>query len=133
MYILTKGAGMNFAFPDVNNTPVGVGVSPITYPNTSYSTTSSPTVDHVTIECTPVVNLASRDSMSIGDEAGSLGGVTSFTVSGETMYTTGSTKVVISCFPPAHLTSSTGQNCLGVLPNTSGSCLVPSQVIVMAV
>ena len=132
MYMLTTGTGTNYAYPDTCETMVGSAESPITYTNTSYSSVATPYISTVTVECMPVVTLCSYDSISTGDESGTYGGTASFTFCGETMYSTGSTLTTVSCVTPAHYCSTTGQNCLGVLSNTTGSTLSPSQYIVYA-
>ncbi len=130
MYILTTGSGINYAYPDSCYTVVGTATSAVTYPSISYSAVASPYATTVYIECAPVVTMTSYDVISTGDELGTLGGVTSFTFDGETMYTSGCTTLYMDCSLAQRYCSVTEQNCLGVLSNAVGSCITPSQYIV---
>lgn len=129
MYLLTVGSGVNYAYPDSCYTVVGTATTAVTYPSTSYSSMASPYTTSVYIECAGVVTLTSYDTISTGDEAGTLGGVTSLTFDGETMYTSGCTNLYTECSPAQRYSSVTAQNCLGVLSNAVGSCITPSQYI----
>lgn len=130
MYVLTTGAATNYAYPDTCNTVVGSATSPITYPNTSYTSVASPYSTTLYIECGPVVTMTSYDTISSGDEAGTVGGTVSVTIIGQTMYTSGCSALYVDCSLAQRYCSVTGQNCLGTISNTVGSCISPSQYIV---
>jgi len=132
MFMLSMGPGMDLGFPDVCKTPVlGVPV-PIPYPDISFAATSEPTADNVLIECTPALNQVSEGLVSVGDDAGLELGLISEDISGETVYVVGCITVLVDCIPAQRLTSVTGQNAAGVLPNAPGVCVCPSQVTVLA-
>jgi len=132
MFMLSLGPGMSLGFPDVCKTPVlGVPV-PLPYPDMSFSATSEPMADNVLIECTPALNQVSLGLVSAGDDAGVQMGLISEDISGETVYVVGCITVLVDCIPAQRLTSVTGQNAMGVLPNAPGVCICPSQVTVLA-
>ncbi len=58
-------------------------------------------------------------------------GVVSHLEAGQTSYEVGCFTIMIGGAPVQRLTSVTGQNCMGVMPNGSGVCLVPSQVTLL--
>lgn len=131
MFALTLGSGMDFAFPDVCITPAAPSPVPVPYPNTSETISTEPAVENVTIDCMPVINQMSVGLMSEGDEAGTLLGVTSLMVSGQTSYSLGCSTIFMGGAPCQRLTSLTKQNCMEVLPNAVGSTIAPSQVTVL--
>jgi hypothetical protein len=131
MFALTLGSGLDFSFPDVCLTMVGPDPAPVPYPNFSETITTEPSVDNVTIDCMPVINLMSKGLVSEGDEAGELLGMVSHMDSGETGYTLGCFTIFMGGAPCQRLTSLTEQNCLEVLPNSVGLAIAPSQVTVL--
>jgi hypothetical protein len=131
MFMLSMGPGMDMAFPDVCLTPVGPVVVPVPYPNTAMSVTTAPMVANVLVECTPGLNMMSKGLVSLGDQAGVLLGVASHMEAGQTSYMVGCATIMVGGSPAQRLTSVTGQNCLGVLPNAVGACIAPSQVTVL--
>jgi hypothetical protein len=130
MFALTMGSGVDFAFPDVCLNPA-VEPVPIPYTNMSETIPTVPAVDNVTIDCMPVINLMSVGLVSEGDEAGTLLGVVSFMMSGQTAYSLGCETIFMGGAPCQRLTSLTLQNCMEELPNTVGSTIAPSQVTVL--
>lgn len=132
MFMLTMGAGMDFGFPDVCLTPAGPAVVPIPYPNTAMTATTSPTAPNVFVDCMPAINQMSMGMVSLGDQAGVAGGVVDHIISGQTMYNVGCITILVAGAPAQRLTSVTGQNVMGKMPNTVGSCLCPSQVTVLS-
>lgn len=131
MFALTLGSGVDFAFPDVCLTPIAGVPVPVPYPNVSETITTEPAVENVTIDCMPVINLMSKGLVSEGDEAGTLLGVASLMVSGQTGYTLGCATIFMGGAPCQRLTSLTEQNCLEEMPNCVGSTIAPSQVTVL--
>jgi len=136
MFMLTMGAGTNLAFPDVCITPVpsptGQVPTPIPYPDTAMTATSDSPANNVLVDCMPALNLKSEGKVSLGDNAGVQGGVVSHDVSGESFYVVGCITILVDGVPAQRLTSVTGQNAQGVLPNAPGMCIVPSQVTVLS-
>jgi hypothetical protein len=122
---------MDLAFPDVCLTPVGPVPVPTPYPNTAMSAATAPMVANVLTECTPSINMTSMGLVSLGDQPGVLLGVVSHLEAGQTSYMVGCATIMVGGAPAQRLTSVTGQNCLGVLPNAVGACIVPSQVTVL--
>ena len=131
MFMLSMGPGMDLAFPDVCLTPVGPVPTPVPYPNTALSATTAPMVPNVLVECTPALNMMSKGLVSMGDQAGVLLGVASHMEAGQTSYMVGCATIMVGGAPAQRLTSVTGQNCMGVLPNAVGACIAPSQVTVL--
>ena len=130
MFMLTMGAGMDLGFPDVCLTPAVVPV-PVPYPDIAMTATTAPAAYNVLVDCMPVINQLSTGLLSFGDEAGTLGGVGSHLIDGQTEYIVGCTTILVDGIPAQRLTSVTGQNCLAKLPNAPGMCLCPSQVTVL--
>jgi hypothetical protein len=131
MYMLSMGAGMNLGFPDVCNTPTPVGPIPIPYPNINMSATTAPAAYNVLVDCMPSLNLLSKGLVSFGDNTGLLMGVVAPMDCGQNLYMAGCFTILVDGIPAQRLTSITGQNCLGVLPNAPGMCICPSQVTVL--
>ncbi len=131
MFMLTMGAGMDMGFPDVCITPVGPVPTPIPYPNTAMTATSVPAAFNVLVDCMPSLNMLTKGMVSVGDNAGVAGGVVSHLMSGQATYLVGCFTILVDGVPAQRLTSVTGQNAAGVLPNAPGMCIVPSQVTVL--
>ncbi len=135
MFALTLGEGMCLGFPDVCITPIpspaGPIPTPLPYPNTSESATCPDPAVNVLAECMPVINQMSSIAVSEGDDTGVEGGIVSHDISGETVFILGSLTVMADGLPIQRLTSITGQNAMGVLPNAPGACLVPSQFVML--
>ncbi|MDR0827772.1 MAG: DUF4150 domain-containing protein [Desulfovibrio sp.] len=132
MFMLSMGPGMDMSFPDVCLTPVGPAPAPIPYPNTAMSAATLPMVPNVLTECTPTLNMMSKGLVSLGDQAGVLLGAASHIMSGQTSYEVGCFTIMVGGAPAQRLTSVTGQNCMAVVPNSVGACIVPSEVTVLA-
>jgi len=131
MFRLTMGAGMDLGFPDVCLTPYVGGVIPVPYPDIAMTSTSAPAAYNVLVDCMPTINQLSMGLMSNGDEAGIAGGILSHLIDGQTTYMVGCFTILVDGVPAQRLTSVTGQNSLGMFPNASGICLLPSQVTVL--
>lgn len=136
MFMLSMGAAMDLGFPDVCltpiPTPVGPVPAPIPYPDIGMSATSSPAAYNVLVDCMPALNQMSEGLVSVGDDTGIYRGVVSHDISGETVYLVGCFTILVDGVPAQRLCSVTGQNAIGVLPNSPGMCLTPSQVTVLS-
>jgi hypothetical protein len=121
---------MNLGFPDVCITPA-VAPVPLPYPDIQMSATTAPAAYNVLVDCMPAVNLMSKGMVSFGDEAGTLGGVVSHLIDGQTTYLVGCETILVGGAPAQRLTSVTAQNCLVELPNAPGMTIAPSQVTVL--
>lgn len=130
MFQLNMGCGMDLGFPDVCLTPVVVPV-PIPYPDMAFSVTSAPAAYNILVDCMPALNQLSEGLVSVGDEPGVLLGVVSHLESGEAEYLLGCFTIFVDGPPAQRLTSMTGQNALGLLPNAPGMTIVPSQFTVL--
>ena len=131
MFALSMGVGMDMCFPDVCLTPTPAGPLPIPYPNMAMSASTMPMAFTVLTECTPTLNMMSKGLVSMGDQTGVAMGAVSHLVAGQTSYMVGCFTIMMGGAPAQRLTSVTGQNCLGVMPNGPGVCLVPSQVTLL--
>lgn len=132
MFMLTMGAGTELAFPDVCLTPAGPVPVPIPYPDVGETATSAPAAYNVMIDCMPVINTLSEGLVSAGDDVGVELGAVSHMISGETVHMVGCFTIFVDGLPAQRLTSVTGQNCMGVMPNAPGMCVTPSQVTVLS-
>jgi hypothetical protein len=130
MFQLNMGCGMDLGFPDVCLTPVVVPV-PVPYPDMAFSVTSAPAAYNILIDCMPALNQLSEGLVSVGDQPGVLLGVVSHLEAGEAEYLLGCFTIFVDGPPAQRLTSVTGQNALGLLPNAPGMTIVPSQFTVL--
>ena len=130
MFQLNMGCGMDLGFPDVCLTPVVVPV-PVPYPDMAFSVTSAPAAYNILVDCLPSLNQLSEGLVSVGDQPGVLLGVVSHLESGEAAYMLGCFTIFVDGPPAQRLTSVTGQNAMGLLPNAPGMCIVPSQFTVL--
>jgi len=131
MFMLTMGAGMDMGFPDVCDTPMVEGMITVPYPNISMTATDTPAAYNVLVDCMPAINQLSMGQVSTGDEVGMLGGVASARFDGESVYMVGCVTILVDGIPAQRMTSVTGQNAMGVMPNAPGISLSPSQVTVL--
>lgn len=130
MFQLNMGCGMDLGFPDVCLTPVVVPV-PVPYPDMAFSVTSAPAAYNILVDCMPALNQLSEGLVSVGDQPGVLLGVVSHLEAGEAEYILGCFTIFVDGPPAQRLTSVTGQNALGLLPNAPGMSIVPSQFTVL--
>lgn len=130
MFQLNMGCGMDLGFPDVCLTPVVVPV-PVPYPDMAFSVTSAPSAYNILVDCLPSLNQLSEGLVSVGDQPGVLLGVVSHLEAGEAEYLLGCFTIFVDGPPAQRLTSVTGQNAMGLLPNAPGMCAVPSQFTVL--
>jgi hypothetical protein len=135
MFMLTMGAGMDLGFPDVCITPIpsptGEIPTPLPYPDIGMTATNVPAAYNVLADCMPAINQLSMGTLSNGDEVGLEGGVVSHMIDGQTEYLVGCFTILVDGVPAQRMTSVTGQNAMGVMPNAPGMCLCPSQVTVL--
>lgn len=126
----TIGGGMCFAFPDVCQVPSPVGPIPTPFPNMGMCNQAEKFSIKVKFMMKEVVTLKSKIPNSMGDEAGSAGGIISGMIKGPAKFTKGSTKVKVEGQPIIQLTSMTAQN--GNNANMPvGSVIAPSQTKVL--
>ena len=69
--VSTSAGGICFAFPDVCNTPIGVGTVPVPYPNVGQLSDAQSVSDTVRAAGNPVIRDNSNIPTTTGDEAGS--------------------------------------------------------------
>ena len=118
--------------PDVCKTPAPppVGQIPIPYPNMGMLMQATGTSTKVKFVNKEVVTTKSKIPKSMGDEAGTIGGMVSGMNMGEVQFKKGSSKVKIEGQPCVHLTSITSHN--GSNANApAGTQVVPSQTKVI--
>ena len=125
MFAMTQMTGMDFAFPDVCKTLVGVAVVPIPYPNIALRTTAIPNVTNIFTECMPDHNLMTTTPVTNGDQAGLLLGIISSLIMGPSKNLFGSVKVFKDVMPATMMLCPTGQN--GEMPNAPGVSLLSGQ------
>ncbi len=129
-FMKTQMAGLDFAFPDVCNTPTPVGPVPIPYPNLAVPNTAIPSQFKVLVMAMPAHNLATTTPVSNGDNVGVAMNPMSGMVMGPDRHLMGSFKTLVGGMPVTKMLSPTGQN--GMSPGAFGMNLAPSQVKVMA-
>ena len=102
-----QGSSQNMGFPDVCNTPIGTGTSPLTYPNIGSDVMAVPFAATVLVSFMPGHNQTCKPTMTNGDNAGVAH--SSFMQSGGC--TTGNPIVHVGGTPSEHLcTISQGNN-----------------------
>jgi len=125
MFANTNGGGLDFAFPDVCNTPPVP--EPIPYPNFAPGPETVPFCANILFDCAPANNLESEVPLTQGDDAGVELGDASGTVMGPSRSMTAAFTVLLDGAPATRLTSVTIQNST----NMVGMRIVPSQVTVL--
>ena len=121
--------------PDVCKTPappppVGPGQIPVPYPNTGMLNQAQKTSTKVKFVNKEVVTLKSEIRKSMGDEAGTLGGMISGMNMDKVTFKKGSSTVKIEGQPCIHLTSMSAHN--GTNANApAGAQIAPSQTKVI--
>ncbi|WDE09507.1 DUF4150 domain-containing protein [Thalassomonas haliotis] len=78
-----KSGGISLVFPDVCKTPTPGGPVPIPYPNTGKASDTSSGTKKVKLDGQMAMVKGANYSTSIGDEAGSLGGIISGVTKGK--------------------------------------------------
>jgi hypothetical protein len=127
----TKAGGQCMGMPDVCLTPAPPSSPvPIPYPNFGMLSQAAKTAKKVFFVDKPVLTLKSEIPRSMGDEAGTSGGVVSGRNMDKVTFKKGSSKVIVEGQPCVHLTSVTGHN--GANANQpAGQVVAPSQVKVL--
>jgi hypothetical protein len=131
--VTTNGGGLAQAFPDVCKTPSPAGPVPVPYPNLAMPTDANAGTcsKKVLVLNKPVCTLMTQISRSMGDEAGTAGGVVSGKNMGEMSFLKGSSKVIVEGNPVVTQLAQTAHN--GVSANAPmGTQLAPSQAKVLA-
>ncbi len=123
--------GIDFAFPDVCKTLVGIVVVPLPYPNFGFRSMAIPSIYNQFTTCMIDQNLATIVPTTTGDEPGLLLGLLSNLIIGPSYHIFGSVKVFKTIFPATKMLSMTGQN--GLIFNMVGVTLVPCQFKVLIV
>lgn len=118
----TLGAGSATAQVDVCKTP---SVGPVPYPNVATNATAVPSQYRIMINGQPILNVASSNPTSSGDEAGVEGGVVSSMIKGPCMANKGSMCYMVGGTPAVRTLDPTTQNAA----NSMGSYMVPSQTL----
>jgi len=122
----SKGGGQCFGAPDVCKTPSPAGPIPIPYPNFGMVNQATKTSTKVKFVGKEAVTLKSEIPRSMGDEAGTAGGVISGKNMDKVTFKKGSSKVKVEGQPCVHLTSTTAHN--GANANMpAGAQIAPSQ------
>lgn len=107
----TKGGGQCDAFPDVCKTPMPpAGPIPLPYPNMGMLTQAQKTSTKVKIVGKETVTTKSEIPRSMGDEAGTAGGLMSGKNMDKITFKKGSSKVKVEGQPCVHQTATTGHN-----------------------
>ncbi|MEM9692087.1 MAG: S41 family peptidase [Myxococcota bacterium] len=119
MIASNNGAGGNFAFPDVCNTPAGPAVVPIPYPNMALNAMAFPFSPTVRYSFMNALNLGSMIPMTSGDE----GGVAHPMFKQAARYSMGNPKIFISMLPGIMLGCPTSGNNMNA---PLGAAIIPS-------
>jgi uncharacterized Zn-binding protein involved in type VI secretion len=126
----TKAGGQAMGTPDVCKTPSPGGPVPVPYPNIAMVAQASKTSTKVKFGGKAVVTTKSEVPRSMGDEAGTVGGVISNVNMNKVTFKKGSSKVKIQGQPCVYHTAMTAHN--GANANfPAGSQLAPSQTKVL--
>lgn len=109
--ITTTEGGICFTFPDVCLTPAPPGPPvPLPYPNIGQLSDATGTASSVLVNGKPVVTSNSSIPTTSGDEAGSVGGVTSGTTKGKVEFISFSASVLAEDGNVVRLGDTTRQN-----------------------
>lgn len=132
MFAVTKQAGQCVAsVPNMCIIPVpspgGPVPTPMPFPNLAMPIMGNPATLKVMIAGSPELTKSSKISISSGDEAGTLGGVVSGTISGVAELITSSATIKLEGNVALKLSDMTKQNG----GNTMGVVVAPSQAVVM--
>ena len=128
--VSTNLIGMSLGFPDVCKMPTPAGPVPVPLPNISMTSTANPSSASANVLCRGgmTMTMKSNTLLSNGDEAGTLGGLISQRIMGQSYYAAGSFTIFVNSMPSARWLAPTTQNAMP--PNAMGAQLVPSQIFV---
>jgi hypothetical protein len=124
MFGKTQMMGLDLGFPDVCKLPTLV---PVPFPNIGLSPMGVGAAYNILNVCAPAHNLLTTVPITMGDNAGILGGVVSQTDMGPSRRVTGSFTILLDGIPATRLTSMGPQNTI----NCPGMTIVPSQLTVL--
>lgn len=129
MFVLNSSPAMMIGFPDVCITMMGPIPTPVPYPNVGNESTGLPVPTHILMSVSPVHNLATMLSPSMGDLPG-FSGVASGMVMGPCRSLTHANTFLTGALPTKRM-GSTG---LSNLSNTFSVACTPNQckVLVLA-
>ncbi|SAK54245.1 PAAR-like domain-containing protein [Caballeronia ptereochthonis] len=116
----SSAGGTNYA-TTVNRTPPAA--VPVAYPNNAMRAQAIPNVPHILICGGPIHNQATLIPVTSGDAGGSMGGVSSGTVSSASQNTNGAQTVLVGGSATTRMTDPTIQNST----NAPGTGASPSQ------
>ncbi|MCY4305514.1 MAG: DUF4150 domain-containing protein [Aestuariivita sp.] len=119
----TFGIGQSIAVPDICKVPPFAVPAP--FPNNGLNATVVPTYYTIMINTQPELNIGACYAVTLGDEAGAMGGVVSSTISGIGRPMLGSVVYFVGGMPSWRVTALTIQNMI----NAPGTTMVPSQTI----
>ncbi len=124
MFANTQGGGTDNAQPDVCKVPAPPGPPvPTPFPNVGQGATATGAVMNVLVSGAPAHNLGTTTPMTMGDQAGTLGGMVSNRFGATRRHTVGCTTVLIGGKPATRLGAASSQN----NNNCIGARTVPSQ------
>lgn len=126
-YVNNGLSGQDMAPADVCKTPAPpLPFIPVPYPNMGMRSTAIPTQFTVMILAQPMHTIATMVPTTLGDQAGSLGGVASSTFMGPSQHSKGSLAMFCSGQPVTRLSDPTMQN----TNNAPGMTVAPGQTMV---
>ena len=124
MFSTTQMMGLDFGLPDVCKLPTLV---PVPFPNLAMPEMAVGAAYNILNVCAPAHTVATTVPITMGDDAGLLGGVISQTDMGPSRRITGSFTILLDGMPATRLTSMGPQNTI----NCAGVSILPSQLTVL--
>lgn len=128
--LCTKAGGQLFAFPDVCKVPAPPAPPiPTPFPNIGMCNQASGCAQKVLVQNQPALTKASEIPRTMGDEAGTLGGVVSGSNMDKAVFKQGASKVKLAGDDAVTLLKPTAQN--GANANAHGMVAAPGQTKVL--
>jgi carboxyl-terminal processing protease len=118
-----RGVGTAIHFPDVCKTAVPPAVVPIPYPDLAMNAMAVPFSPNIFVGFVPATNMASMKMMTMGDEAGAIGGLITGAIKMQGNTIVGNPTVLWNNLPAEHLLVPTAGNNFNAM---LGAQLVPS-------